>query len=123
MADEFRKWLESPRTRKMVAKEIAALKPWEKQYLTQYLNPPARLKRRKPKGRKIRGKALTSIVIDEMEPTPDGVTALVEARRIAEYGGHLGEPVHPFVEDEISRALLAAAKGPKAEMWQPSRKP
>lgn len=44
MAEEFRDWLDDPKTQRMIVKEIAKLEPYQLQYLGPYLNPPGRIK-------------------------------------------------------------------------------
>lgn len=44
MAEELREWLDDPKTRRMIAREIAALKPYERQFLEPYLRPAGRVR-------------------------------------------------------------------------------
>lgn len=66
----------------------------------------------------IRGKKVDLIIIDECEErtlTPEEQWAYDEARKIVAYGDHLGEPVHPFVEDRIRMAILGARRRGRRE--------
>lgn len=59
--------------------------------------------------------------VEEMVLTREGEIANTALRKITEYANNLGEPIHPFVQHEIAKALLWAHAGEEA-MWEPAPK-
>ena len=87
-----------------------------------FTDPETSAKRRaRRRGPGIQGRKATTIVIDEVVETREESWARHETGKIAQYGDNLGEPVHPFVQQEIAKALVHARFGGKRPRlpWKP----